>query len=73
MHVGGARDALSIIVQAIRQGGKDPASIRDQIVKVRNLKGIWGVYNIIEDDHVGLDPRDLIMVEVKNKKWVLLN
>jgi branched-chain amino acid transport system substrate-binding protein len=73
MHVGGARDALSIIVQAIRQGGKDPASIRDQIVKVRNLKGIWGVYNITEDDHVGLDPRDLIMVEVKNKKWVLLN
>jgi branched-chain amino acid transport system substrate-binding protein len=73
MHVGGARDALSIIVQAIRQGGKDPASIRDQIVKVRNLKGIWGVYNITEDDHVGLDPRDLIMVEVKNRKWVLLN
>lgn len=72
MHVGGARDALTIIVQAIRQGGKDPASIRDQIVKVRNLKGIWGVYNITEDDHVGLDPRDLIMVEVKNKKWVLL-
>jgi branched-chain amino acid transport system substrate-binding protein len=73
MHVGGARDALSIIVQAIRQGGKDPASIRDQIVKVRNLKGIWGVYSITEDDHVGLDPRDLIMVEVKNRKWVLLN
>ncbi len=73
MHVGGARDALSILVQAIRQGGKDPASIRDQIVKVRNLKGIWGVYSITEDDHVGLDPRDLIMVEVKNRKWVLLN
>jgi len=73
MHVGGARDALSIIVQAIRQGGKDSASIRDQIVKVRNLKGIWGIYNITEDDHVGLDPKDLIMVEVKNRKWVLLN
>jgi len=73
MHVGGARDALSVIVQAIRQGGKDPASIRDQIVKVRNLKGIWGVYNITEDDHVGLDPKDLIMVEVKDRKWVLLN
>jgi branched-chain amino acid transport system substrate-binding protein len=73
MHVGGARDALNIIVQAIRQGGKDPASIRDQMVKIRNLKGIWGTYNITEDDHVGLDPKDLVMVEVKNKGWVVLN
>ncbi|MGA2464644.1 MAG: ABC transporter substrate-binding protein [Thermodesulfobacteriota bacterium] len=71
MHVGGARDALSIIVQAIRQGGKDPASIRDQMVKIRNLKGIWGFYNITEEDHVGLDPKDLMMVEVRNKKWVI--
>jgi branched-chain amino acid transport system substrate-binding protein len=73
MHVGGARDALSIIVQAIRQGGKDSASIRDQIVKIRNLKGIWGIYNITEKDHVGLDPKDLMMVEVRNRKWVIYN
>ncbi len=73
MHVGGAWDALSIIVQAIRQGGKDRASIRDQIVKIRNLKGIWGTYNITEDDHVGLDPKDLVMVEAKNGKWILLH
>ncbi len=48
------------------------AALRDALENVKNVAGAHGVFNMSAGDHLGLDQRARVMVEIKNGAWVLL-
>jgi branched-chain amino acid transport system substrate-binding protein len=72
-HFGGhAWDAVMLIKGALEQGADTPVAIRDQLEKTRNFHGIGGTFSYSAQDHAGLGKDAFILVEVKNKDWVIL-
>ncbi|HFQ16111.1 MAG TPA: ABC transporter substrate-binding protein [Rhodobacteraceae bacterium] len=70
---GHAYDGLMVAVAAIRRAGStDKAKVRDEIEKTSNYIGVDGIYNMSPDDHMGLDDKSFVMVEVKNGTWALM-
>ena len=69
---GHAYDALMIVAEAIRNGGDDRESIRDEIEKIKNFPGTGGVFNMSASDHNGLGMDSIVMLTVKNGKFALL-
>jgi len=70
-HSGYAWDAIMIVANAIKKVGTDPAALRTEIENTKNYVGISGTYNITAEDHNGLDVNSMVMVQVKNGKFVL--
>ena len=71
-HFGGhAWDAVMLIRSAVEQGADSAASIRDQLEKTRNFHGIGGTFNYSPRDHAGLGKDAFVLVEVRNKDWVI--
>lgn len=72
-HFGGhAWDAVMLIRSAVEKGADTPAAIRDQIEKIRGFAGIGGTFNYSAQDHAGLGKDAFVLVEVKNKDWVIV-
>jgi len=72
-HFGGhAWDAVMLLKGAIERGGDSPAAIRKQLENTRNFAGIGGVFNYSATDHAGLGKEAFVLVQVKNKDWVLV-
>jgi branched-chain amino acid transport system substrate-binding protein len=72
-HFGGhAWDAVMLLKGAIERGAETPAAIRDQLEKTRQFHGIGGTYTFTPQDHAGLGKDAFILVEVKNRDWVLV-
>ena len=72
-HFGGhAWDAVMLIKSAVEQGADTPAAIRDQIEKTKSFHGIGGTFSFSAQDHAGLGKDAFILVEVRNKDWVIL-
>jgi branched-chain amino acid transport system substrate-binding protein len=69
---GHAWDAFNMLVNAIKESGTDRAKVRDSLEKTKNFVGISGVFNMSEADHNGLDDSCMVMVTVKDGKWVLI-
>ena len=70
---GHAYDALMIAVNAIKRAGTtDKAKVRDAIEQTKNYIGADGIYNMSPTDHLGLDEKSFVMVEVRNGTWKLL-
>lgn len=65
-------DALELVVNAIQKVGPDKAKIRDEIEATKNFVGVTGVFNMSPTDHNGLAMSDLVMVEIKDKKWTII-
>ncbi len=73
-HFGGhAWDAVMLLKGAIERGGATPAAIRDALERTRNFHGIGGTFNYSAADHAGLTKDAFIMVEVRNRGWVIAN
>ncbi|NOY13375.1 MAG: ABC transporter substrate-binding protein [Deltaproteobacteria bacterium] len=70
-HSGYAWDAIMIVANAIKKVGTDPAALRKEIENTKNYVGISGTYNITPEDHNGLDVDSMVMVQVKNGKFVM--
>lgn len=70
-HSGYAWDAIMIVANAIKQVGTEPETLRSAIESTKNYVGISGTYNITSEDHNGLDVDSMVMVQVKNGKFVL--
>jgi branched-chain amino acid transport system substrate-binding protein len=70
-HSGYAWDAIMLIVQAIEKVGTEPEALRAEIEKTKNYVGISGIYNLTPEDHNGLDVNSMVMVQVKNGKFVM--
>ena len=72
-HFGGhAWDAVMLIRNAIDNGAVTAAAIRDQLEKTRGFAGIGGSFNYSAKDHAGLGKDAFVLVEVKNKDWVIV-
>ncbi len=72
-HFGGhAWDAVMLIKNAVEKGADSPQSIRDNLEKTRGFAGIGGTFNYSPQDHAGLSKDAFVLVEVKNKDWVVV-
>ena len=72
-HFGGhAWDAVMLIKTAIEKGADTPVAIRDQLEKVKGFAGIGGSFTYSAQDHAGLGKDAFVLVEVKNKDWVIV-
>ncbi|OGU06975.1 MAG: ABC transporter substrate-binding protein [Geobacteraceae bacterium GWC2_55_20] len=72
-HFGGhAWDAVMLLKNAIERGADTPSSIRNQLEKTRNFFGIGGTFNYSAQDHAGLGKDAFVLVEIKNRDWVIV-
>ena len=70
-HSGYAWDAIMIVAQAIKKVGTEPEALRKEIESTKNYVGISGTYNITAEDHNGLGVNSMVMVQVKDGKFVM--
>lgn len=63
------------IPQALKQGKPGTKEfrkgLRDAIEGIRNLPGAHGIFNMSPTDHLGLDQRARVMVQITDGKWKL--
>lgn len=69
-HSGYAWDAITIVANAIKSVGTEPEALRAAIENTKGYVGISGIYNLTPEDHNGLDIDSMVMVEVKNGRFV---
>ncbi len=69
---GYAWDALHLLVNAIEKAGPERAAIREQLENAEHFTGISGVFNMSETDHNGLGEDSMILVQIQNGGWELL-
>jgi branched-chain amino acid transport system substrate-binding protein len=70
-HSGYAWDAIYIVANAMKKAGTDPKALRAAIEGTKGYVGVSGIYNLTPEDHNGLDVDSMVMVQVKNGKFVL--
>lgn len=71
-HFGGhAWDAVMLLKTAIEKGGVTPEGIRNALENTKDFHGIGGTFNFSGHDHAGLTKDAFIMVDIKNKDWVI--
>lgn len=72
-HFGGhAWDAVMLLKNAMERGAETPSAIRDQLEKTKNFCGIGGTFTYTAQDHAGLGKDAFVLVEIKNKDWVVV-
>jgi branched-chain amino acid transport system substrate-binding protein len=69
-HSGYAWDAITIVANAMKKAGTDPKALRTAIEQTKGYVGVSGVYNLTAEDHNGLDVDSMVMVQVKDGKFV---
>ncbi len=66
-------NAVPIALKKAKPGTKEfRAALRDAIEGTKNMFGAHGVFNMSPTDHLGLDQRGRVMVEIVGGKWVLV-
>lgn len=70
-HSGYAWDAIMIVADAIKKVGTEPEALRKEIENTKNYVGISGTYNITPEDHNGLGVDSMVIVQVKDGKFVM--
>lgn len=70
-HSGYAWDAIYIVTNAMKKAGTDPKKLREAIEQTKGYVGVSGVYNLTPEDHNGLDVDSMVIVKVKDGKFVL--
>ena len=70
-HSGYAWDAIYIVTNAMKQAGTDPKKLREAIEQTKGYVGVSGIYNLTPEDHNGLGVDSMVMVQVKDGKFVL--
>lgn len=72
-HFGGhSWDAVMLIKNAISNGAVTAAAIRDQLEKTKGFAGIGGSFNYSSQDHAGLGKDAFVLVEIKNRDWIIV-
>jgi branched-chain amino acid transport system substrate-binding protein len=69
-HSGYAWDAIMIVADGLKKAGTDPQKLRDAIEQTKGYVGVSGIYNITPEDHNGLQEDSMVIVEVKDGKFV---
>ena len=64
--------AVPVASQKAQPGTKEfRAALRDALEGVKNVAGAHGIFNMSPSDHLGLDQRAAVMVQIHDGKWVL--
>jgi branched-chain amino acid transport system substrate-binding protein len=67
------QEAIPIALKKAQPGTKEfRAALRDALEGLKNVAGAHGVFNMSPQDHVGLDQRAAVMVQIHNGTWELL-
>jgi branched-chain amino acid transport system substrate-binding protein len=69
-HSGYAWDAITIVANAMKKAGADPKALRAAIEETKGYVGVSGVYSLSAEDHNGLGVDSMVMVQVKDGKFV---
>ena len=70
-HSGYAWDAIYMVTNAMKKAGTDPKQLREAIEQTKGYVGVSGIYNLTPEDHNGLGVDSMVMVQVKDGKFVL--
>jgi branched-chain amino acid transport system substrate-binding protein len=70
-HSGYAWDAIMIVANAMKKAGPDPKKLREAIEQTKGYVGVSGIYNLTAEDHNGLGVDSMVIVEVKDGKFIL--
>lgn len=65
-----AYDGFMMIVDAIEHVGPNKAAIRDHLEGLTNFVTAGGVFTMSPTDHAGMTAESLVMVQIKDGKWV---
>lgn len=72
-HFGGhAWDAIMLLKGALERGATTADTIRDQLEKTRQFHGIGGTFTYSAQDHAGLGKDAFVLVEIKNRDWIIV-
>lgn len=72
-HFGGhAWDAVMLLKGAFERGATTSDTVRDQLEKTKQFHGIGGSFTYTSKDHAGLGKDAFVLVEVKNRDWVIV-
>jgi branched-chain amino acid transport system substrate-binding protein len=64
--------AIPVALKKAQPGTKEfRAALRDALEGVKDAAGAHGVFNMSPTDHLGLDQRAAVMVQIVNGDWVL--
>lgn len=70
---GYAYDSINLLTAALRTGADDRAAVRDAIEGLDEFVGVTGVYRFSAEDHSGLGASPLVMLEVEDGRFRLLD
>jgi branched-chain amino acid transport system substrate-binding protein len=66
-------DAIDLIAAALKTtGSTDTEKLRDAIEKTKGFVGMQGIYNFSPTDHHGTVLSDMMVLGIKDGKWVVL-
>ena len=64
--------AVPVALKKAQPGTKEfRAALRDALEGVKNAAGAHGIFNMSTTDHLGLDQRAAVMVQIKDGAWTL--
>jgi branched-chain amino acid transport system substrate-binding protein len=64
--------AVPVALKKAQPGTKEfRVALRDALEGVKNAAGAHGIFNMTANDHLGLDQRAVVMIQIRDGKWVL--
>lgn len=66
------QQAVPVALKKAKPGTKEfRVALRDALEGVKNAAGAHGIFNMSPSDHLGLDQRAAVMIQIKDGKWVM--
>jgi len=64
--------AVPVALKKGQPGTKEfRAALRDALEGLKNVAGAHGIFNMTPNDHLGLDQRAAVMIQIRDGKWVM--
>jgi branched-chain amino acid transport system substrate-binding protein len=64
--------AIPVALKSAKPGTKEfRVALRDALEGIKNAAGAHGIFNMSANDHLGLDQRAAVMVQIHDGKWVM--
>ena len=71
-HSGYAWDAIYIVANALKKVGPNNEKLREAIENTKGYVGVSGIYNLTAEDHNGLGTDSMVMVQIADGQWKML-
>jgi branched-chain amino acid transport system substrate-binding protein len=72
-HSGYAWDAIYIVANAMKKAGTNNEALRAAIEQTKGYIGVSGVYSLTPEDHNGLGTDSMVMVQIADGKWRMVD